>query len=41
MEEMFEADFAHAELIDPAELDDKPFWWKLGVNVSRLASPVL
>jgi len=41
MEQMFEADFAHAELIDPAELDEKPFWWHLGVNLSRLASPVL
>jgi cardiolipin synthase len=41
MEQMFEADFAHAERIDPASLDEKPFWWHLGVNLSRLASPVL
>ncbi|MBT8441228.1 MAG: cardiolipin synthase, partial [Gammaproteobacteria bacterium] len=38
---MFEADFAHAVEIDPAEFDKKPFWWKLGVNLSRLAAPVL
>jgi cardiolipin synthase len=38
---MFEADFAHSVPIDPAQLDEKPFWWRLGVNISRLASPVL
>lgn len=41
MEAMFERDFAHADVIDPAELDKKPFWWHLGVQVSRLAAPVL
>ena len=41
MEAMFEQDFAHAETIDPKELDKKPFWWRLAVNVSRLAAPVL
>ncbi len=41
MEAMFEQDFEHAELIDPESLDQKPFWWHLGVNLSRLASPVL
>ncbi|MGD1991109.1 MAG: cardiolipin synthase [Chromatiales bacterium] len=41
MEQMFEDDFAHSERIDPALLDEKPFWWHLGVNLSRLASPVL
>ncbi len=41
MEAMFEADFAHAVHIDPDAFDQKPFWWKLGVSVSRLASPVL
>jgi len=41
MEAMFEDDFAHAELIDPLEFDRKPFWWRFGVNLSRLASPVL
>jgi cardiolipin synthase len=41
MEQMFEADFAYAEPIDPAALDEKPFWWRFGVNLSRLAAPVL
>lgn len=41
MEAMFERDFTHAEVIDPAELGKKPFWWHLGVQVSRLAAPVL
>jgi cardiolipin synthase len=41
MKAMFEDDFAHAEPIDPLEFDRKPFWWRFGVNLSRLASPVL
>ena len=41
MEAMFEADFAHAEIIDPDTFDDKPLWWRIGVQLSRLAAPVL
>ena len=41
MEAMFEADFAHAEIIDPATFEEKPIHWRLGVAVSRLAAPVL
>ncbi|MBW0147193.1 cardiolipin synthase [Marinobacter arenosus] len=41
MEAMFEQDFAHAEPIDPDSLDERPLWWRLGVKLSRLASPVL
>lgn len=41
METMFEQDFAHAVLIDPDALEKKPFWWRFGVNLSRLAAPVL
>jgi cardiolipin synthase len=41
MEHMFEQDFTHAEPIDPVALSDKPFWWRFGVNLSRLAAPVL
>jgi hypothetical protein len=41
MEQMFEKDFSHAEPIEPDALEDKPFWWRLGVNMSRLAAPVL
>ena len=41
MEAMFEADFAHSTIIDPDTLDQKSFWWRLGVSLSRLAAPVL
>ena len=41
MEAMFERDFAHSVPIDPDTLEKKPFWWRLGVNLSRLAAPVL
>jgi cardiolipin synthase len=41
MAAMFERDFAHADVIDPAELDKKPFWWHVAVKASRLAAPVL
>jgi cardiolipin synthase len=41
MEKMFEQDFSHAVPIDPDALANKPFWWRLAVNVSRLAAPVL
>ena len=41
METMFEQDFEHSVMIDPAALDDKPLYWRMGVALSRLASPVL
>jgi len=41
MEAMFEADFAHAEPIDPESLKERPLWWRIGVKLSRLAAPVL
>jgi cardiolipin synthase A/B len=41
MQTMFEQDFAHAEPIDPDELEQRSFWWRLAVNLSRLAAPVL
>jgi cardiolipin synthase len=41
MEKMFEQDFAHAVPIDQDFMSKKPFWWRLGVNLSRLAAPVL
>ncbi|MGB5277605.1 MAG: hypothetical protein WBO73_10285 [Gammaproteobacteria bacterium] len=41
MEVMFEQDFEHAVPIDPESLDEKLIWWHLGVNLSRLAAPVL
>ncbi|UCE88154.1 MAG: cardiolipin synthase [Pseudomonadota bacterium] len=41
MKAMFEADFAHAENIDPDSLDERSLWWRIGVQLSRLAAPVL
>jgi cardiolipin synthase len=41
MEQMFLADFEHAEVIDPDTLEEKPLWWKAAVQLSRLAAPVL
>ncbi len=41
MEAMFEADFRHAVPIDPEVLEQKPLWWRAGVQLSRLAAPVL
>ena len=41
MEAMLEADFASSERIDEALMEKRPFWWRLGVNLARLAAPVL
>lgn len=41
MEAMFEQDFAHAVPIEADAMQNKPFWWRLGVALSRLAAPVL
>ncbi len=41
METMFEADFQHADELDPATLEERSFLWRLGVSLSRLAAPVL
>jgi len=41
MQAMFERDFAHSEPIAIEALDHKPFWWRFGVSLSRLAAPVL
>ncbi len=41
VEEMFEADFAHARRIGDGEYRDRPFWFKLAVRLARLMSPVL
>ena len=41
VESMLERDFAHAVMIDPKSFSEQPFWWRLGVDLSRLASPVL
>jgi cardiolipin synthase len=41
MEQMFERDFENSVIIDPASIDEKPLYWRLGVALSRLAAPVL
>ncbi len=41
MEAMFESDFGHGSELDPETLKDRPFWWRFGVHLSRLAAPVL
>jgi cardiolipin synthase len=41
VEAMLEQDFAHATPIDPASFAERPFWWRFGVSLSRLAAPVL
>ena len=41
VEAMFERDFAHAEVIEADALEQGGLWWRLGVQLSRLAAPVL
>lgn len=38
---MLEADFARSEVLDPSSLARRPFFWRLGVRLARLLSPVL
>ena len=40
VERMFEADFAHSRRMEPGELDRKSFWFRLGVKLARLTSPI-
>jgi len=41
MEAMFERDFEHSAPIDPAAWDENSIWWRIGVQLSHLAAPVL
>ena len=41
VEAMFENDFDASRLMEPAEYDEKPFWFKLAVRTARLTAPVL
>ena len=41
MEAMFLADFEHSAEITPEHFEDASLFWRLGVNLSRLAAPVL
>jgi cardiolipin synthase len=40
VEQMFEADFAKARLMEPGEADDKPWWFRFAVRLARLTAPV-
>ena len=40
VERMFEADFAQARLMDLAEANRKPWWFRFAVQVARLTAPV-
>lgn len=41
IDEMLREDFAHSRRVAPGELDDQPFWFRIGVSLSRLLGPVL
>ena len=38
---MFEKDFANSRRMVAADYDDRSFWFKLGVRLSRLTAPIL
>ena len=38
--EMFERDFEKSRLMEEGEYEKKPFWFRLGVRLARLTSPV-
>jgi len=40
VEEMFEADFAKSRIMDAGEYDRKPWYFRFGVRLARLTSPV-
>jgi cardiolipin synthase len=41
VEAMFEEDFRRARLMTPADVTDKPFWFRPAVRAARLTAPVL
>lgn len=41
VERMFEKDFANSRRMVAADYDDRSFWFKLGVRLSRLTAPIL
>ena len=40
VEKMFERDFESARLMARGEYDQKPWWFKLGVQLARLTAPI-
>ncbi len=41
VEQMFERDFALSRRVEAGEYDERSFWFRLGVRLARLASPLL
>ena len=41
VEDMLRQDFARSRRVGPGELDDRSFWFRFGVSLSRLLAPVL
>ena len=41
VEAMFEEDFRNSRLMTPADIDDRPFWFRPAVRAARLTAPVL
>jgi len=41
VEAMFETDFEKCVPIDPATFEDRPWYWRFGVRLSRLLAPIL
>jgi cardiolipin synthase len=41
VERMFEEDFARSRLMRAGEYDEKPLWFRIGVRLARLSSPLL
>jgi cardiolipin synthase len=40
VEQMLEADFAESRQMEPSDLENRSFWFKLAVRLARLTSPV-
>ncbi|GAB4392480.1 MAG: cardiolipin synthase [Kiloniellaceae bacterium] len=41
IEEMLREDFAESRLVAPGELDERSFWFRFAVSLSRLLTPIL
>ncbi|VVS93532.1 cardiolipin synthase [Desulfoluna spongiiphila] len=40
VEAMLREDFAHSRIMNPTELDDKPFWFRFAARTARLMAPL-
>ncbi len=40
VEEMLKADFSHSRIMNPNELDAKPFWFRFAARTARLMAPI-